>query len=548
MFWTQSVFATGWQDTGRILFLVQQGKNDLALQLYRQHYTAQGIHNYELLHKIALGLLDYGFRQNDPESQLMALFGASVSAHDEAYYILEQSIQSRYPQIQLVSLQALARFQNDQADKTLTRALSSEYLPIRFEAIHQLCLKKHPKAVAQAESLMYKIPKEYASLFPQLYAHIESEASNQILRRLLNHTIEEVRVEAILNIAKKGRDDFLPQIRQLASHVSFSQQEACSYALGVLKDSRSIARLTKLSQSQYPTVALAANQALYRIERHPAALQAITEKALDGQVIAVQILGKIEGTEDTLVQLMKHRDFQVRLNATLSLLEKNDIRCIEGLKDILIHDNRNLAFTSETSPGRVFKTAKGISSASQLLKNDQEAYIKNLKFKENVLTKAQNLPENVFLTLADQLFSTHQHELIATVVNLLEESGSENSVLLLKKYQQQPGAPYIRQYCNLALYRLKEQGPYGESLRLWVKSKQEEELIRFTELPSIEIKNLEAKYKMEPEEISRLLIDTFEAFAEQQDEEGLETLLEAIEHGHKKSKYALAGLLLRATQ
>jgi HEAT repeat protein len=265
--------------SGQILFLLQQGEHEKALKLYQNQFQANGPHDFELLHQIGLRILDFGFRQHDPECQLLALFGASVSAHEDAYYILEESLKSPYPAIQLVALEALARFQNDRADQAMMRALGSSLLEVRYEAAHHLCKKKHPLAVSQTESLMYKTPKAYMALYPPLFALVGDSHATRILRKLLNQPSQKVRLAVILSIAKSQRDDLLPQIRQQASQFHFALQEACAYTLGILKDEESIPKLKKLALSQYPTVALAAHLALYRLGQEDS-IKAIEQAAL----------------------------------------------------------------------------------------------------------------------------------------------------------------------------------------------------------------------------------------------------------------------------
>jgi hypothetical protein len=157
---------------GQILFLAQQGSHEQALKLYQEMAREGGQHDFDLLHQIALQILEDGFRQKDPECQLLALFGASVSANEEAYHILEESLKSKYPEIQLIALQALARFQNDRADLALIRALGADAAQVRIESAHQLCKKRHPQAVGQTESLMYKSPSEFWPIYPPLFAMV----------------------------------------------------------------------------------------------------------------------------------------------------------------------------------------------------------------------------------------------------------------------------------------------------------------------------------------------------------------------------------------
>lgn len=536
------------EESGRIVLLIQQGHHREALDLYTQHYKEGEGHDYELLHRIGLEILNQGFSSNDPEIQLLALFGAGVSAHQDAYPILEGSLRSAHPQIQLVAIHSLATAQHDDADKALNLVMGSRNPIVRLEAVNQLCLKKHPNAVAQTESLMAKMPKQILPLFPQLYAMVGDQQSIRLLRRLLADPSEKVRLAAILSVARYGRDDFLPQLRQLSLQLHFSQQEAAASALGILKDDRSVAQLQRMARSQYPTVSLAASQALHRLGKEEA-LVSVQQAATKGDLFAIHVLGELPGAEQTLAVLAKDPDLQVRINAAIALLKRGQSSCLPGLKEILIKDRRDLVFIETHSPGGAFTSWKALSSGSQVLSEDVAAYVADLQFKEGILEKAkQGLPEADFLTLAALILATGQNEIVPTTIALLEELETEQAINVLKTYQQKIGAPLVRHYCNLALYRLKEEGPYGESLRQWVRGQFGEALIRFLPVIPWQEREGSVRFALTPEEVSGLLVKAFEAFASQQDEAGIELLLEAIRDGNAKNKYALAGLLLRATQ
>lgn len=533
-------------ENGRILFLIQQGQYQKAIELYCETTQLQGTHDFDLLHRMGLSILDFGFRQNDPEIQLLSLFGASISARDDVFYILEDSLKSRYPPIQLVAIQALAKYHQDRADQALLKAMSSSCLPIRLEAAYQLCLKQHPQALSQTECLMYKTSKLLRPIYPQLFVLIENEDATRLMRRMFGNPSEEVRVSAILSAAKHQRDDLLPQIRQQSFYLQCMPQEACAYALGLLKDEQSISKLQKLARSAYPSVALAAHQALYRLGRRDEAREYLESQARQNDVFAITILKDMPESVDLLIELSRNPDRQVRINAILALVEQRHPACLTGLAEILLHDKHDLAFVELHSPGQTLKAWKAVTSASAILKEDVASYIKTLQLKEHVLGKLQEMQETSFLQIAKLLFERQQNDLIPVLVDLLEELDTPGVIQFLKSYQQKPGAPFIRQYCNLALYRLNEPGPYQEQLVQWVKSQNQQDLIRFRPFAPYEFKS--NCYELTPEETSALLVESFEAFATHQDEQGIQVLLDTIKSGNEKNKYALAGLLLRATQ
>jgi hypothetical protein len=531
--------------SGRILFLIQQGEHQQALTLYQNIYQANHAHDYELLHRIGIGILDHGFRQQDPEIQLLTLFGANIAAHEDVYYILEESLKSRLAPIQLVALASLSQIQQDRADQAILRVLGNSHLLVRFEAVNYLCKKKHPQAVNQIESLMFKCPKILLPLFPQLLAKLGDPKSTRILRKLINDPSEDVRKAVILSMAKAGRDDFLPQIRQQALLHHYTQQEASAYALGIFKDGYSLDKLNKLAKSQYPSVILASNWALYQLGQE-SAIEVIEKLAGQGDVFAIAALGSLSDRSEALLKLVDHSNLQVRMNAILALFEQHYSGIYPFAEEIVIRNNRDLGFVSLDSPGGAFQAWKILTGASGIFKEDLEAYKNHLEFRENILNKLRELSAKDFIRLAYKIFAVQQNEMVPLTVELLEDINSIESLECLKIHQQKLGAPLIRNYCNLALYRLGERGSYGEQLCEWVKNHHHIDLIQFRAFDPWEPKK--NNYTLTPIETSRLLVETFETFASNQDQLGIELLIDVIANGHKKNKYALAGILLRATQ
>lgn len=530
----------------KILFSVHQGDLHHALDLYKAYKTERGQHDHELLQQISLSLLDQGFRSSKPEVQLLTIFGAGVSANEQALYILEEGLNHPNPQLQLVALDMLARYQNDRGEEAITRALGAPHLIIRLEALAHLAESRHSNATHQIESLMSKVDDALLPVFPDYFAVVGDAAATRALQKLLVHPKEKVRVSAILTVAEHKRDDLLPQIRRLATHNDLAQQEACAIALGKLHDESLISRLQTMAQSSAPTLRIAALQALYTLGQKQAGKH-IEAMALAQNPFAILPLGKIEGSEETLLTLQKSPQLQVRLNATLALLEKKDRRCLRTIAEILVPDSRGLYFEKMRSMSRGLSYWKAIPSGQQNAGEDPSAYEIALELRENVLIKLADLPQEDFLLVSDALLEHYHFEMIPVLVDLLQQMKTPEAIALLKKHQQKAGAPLIRNYCNLALFNLKEPGPYAQNLRSWITSQQAEDLIQFRPYIPIGQRDILENYQLTPHETSRLLIKAFESFAQTQEDQGIEVLLQALSDGNPKNRYALAGLLLRAS-
>ena len=108
--------------------------------------------------------------------------------------------------------------------------------------------------------------------------------------------------------------------------------------------------------------------------------------------------------------------------------------------------------------------------------------------------------------------------------------------------------PLIRAYCNLALYRMGKEGPYGDYLKEWIDRNKNSEMIRFRPLIPMDKRLGDSPHELTPEDSSRLLIEAYQTLAEKQQGSSIEILLEAMRDGNPKNRYVLAGLLLRTLQ
>lgn len=544
----ESPTSTSTSVTNHILFLMHTGDTAKALKAYKEYVEKTGAHDFELIERIGLILLDQGYRTRDPEIQLLTLYGAGISLNEKALYILEGGITSSQPELQLIALNFLGKYHNDRADEVIHRAMASNFLIIRLEAALQLAASKDPKASAQTEALMSKVDEKLWSVFPQIFAMNGSAQSIKMLRKLMAHSDEGVRIEAILGAAKHGRDDLLPVIRRLASHHEAAQQETSAAALGILRDESSTKRLEQLAKTSNPTVKLAALKALYGFG-HKEARNEVELLARKDDLYAISLLGSMKGSEAALAELLKNESPQIMVNAALALLHLSDPRCLPVIYKILVKDARDLAIVKISSPGKSLSAWRAVPSAQQNFKDNSMVDEVSLHMREAILSQTVELPEKLFLALADEIFERQQNDLVPILVDVLENHPTPAAIELLKKHQQKAGAPLIRNYCNLALYRLKEPGPYADNLRTWVTQQQNVDLIRFRPIVPWNLRSeVETTFKLTPQETSRLLVEAFEAFVSTQDDKGIDMLISVIQSGNSKNKYALIGLLMRAIQ
>lgn len=530
---------------GRILFLMQSGHQDTAIDYYRDYQQQLGEHDFGLLQQIGLQILEQGFRSSDAETRLLAAYGAGIAFHERTLYLLEEGLGSRYPELQLVCLNFLAKYQHVAADEALKQALSSDYLLIRLEGAFHLAKKRSFQAVAQSESLMMKVDPAILPLFPQLFAAAGTAEAMKVMRRLLTHRDEAVRIAAVHCAADYKRDDLLPSIRILMTQHMPAQQEACAYAVGVLKDEISAVKLEKMLRASSSSVRLAACQALYRLGRLNVR-RIVEEFAKENDLFAIALLGEFSGSENLLVELARSPQIHVKANAAIALLKRKDSRCLPFLSEILLKDSRDLAIVTSHSPGKALTAYKIIPSAHENLKELPIGMELSLQLREEIVSEAAQLDHKSFFWLANLILAANQNDLVPVTVEALMTIQTPEAISLLKQHQQKVGAPLIRHYCNLALYKLKEPGPYAELLRSWIVSEQKKDLIQFR--PIVPWNEQSSPYQLSLQETSRLLVNAFAAFTESRESDGIDVLLDAIKEGNTKNKYALAGLLIRAAQ
>ncbi len=536
-------------DCRHVLYLMHSGEFEKSFSEYQEIFKQNNKHDFETLQQMALSILQNGAKSEDPEIQQLTMFGAGLAASNASIDILEIGISSPIVQTQLTSLHFISFLHDDRTDQLLSKAMSSEFLPTRMQAAYNMAIRKHPHAIGQIESLMYRLPPFLKPYFPSLFAIVGTPDAMTYLKKFLNDSISDVRIEAILSIAHYRRDDLLVPLRQKINVTNIGELEACCFALGQLKDISCKDRMIKLSTSSSDNVKIAASKALYALGEKSAKVN-IEYLAKNNNPHAIAALAEVEGSEDLLASFLDSKDLQIRINAAAALLKKRDSRSINGLKEIFIRDFRDIGFQPSFSIGRSMMCWKVISSATQRSKDPTIDLSMSLGIRESILKETLDLSEEDFLQVANMIFDNQQNDLVPYLVTLLENLGSDNAKALLKEQAKKTGAPLIRDYCNLALFKLKEEGPYEKHITSWLKNQNRAELIQ---LNPIQQQNKKSKkednlYLLTSEETTRLLIEIYTTLAGNQNEKNIMTVIDAIKTGNRKNMYALAGLLMRATE
>lgn len=171
--------------------------------------------------------------------------------------------------------------------------------------------------------------------------------------------------------------------------------------------------------------------------------------------------------------------------------------------------------------------------------------MKSALLRQELLAQAVELPEACFLELAHLIFDKQENCLIPLLVELLANHRSVGSIALLREIEQKAGAPLVRNYCSLALYKLGESGPFEERLIDWLEQNEKTMIIHVKEEQEEE---RQTRFTLTAEESCRFFIEALDGLLSRQSHKGVETLIHTIAYGNPKNRYALAGLLIRTTE
>ncbi|NGX30710.1 MAG: hypothetical protein K940chlam8_00059 [Chlamydiae bacterium] len=527
-------------DSHRIFFCAKTHEFKKALDVYSESYTE---HNPHLLIRLAKSLLEEGLHHDDVNIQLLSVFAAQIAGFEKAASLLQKALLSSFPQVQLAALHALGSFDSEEAIETIKKAFLSNYFLVRIEACYILAQKKRLESLEQIESLFHKSPKELKPYFCKLFAFLGTQSSLKYLKSALVSNKTPMRLQAILQSALFERREMIPFIKQILTHPNFKEQECAIFALSYLKDEGAINTFKSLLHSPFENVRLAASFALYQLGIE--ATSPIFHLAKQDNTFALQLLGKIEHSNALLLEKLHSKNVQVRFNAFLALLEKKEVECLTFVKQFLLQEEYNFGFYPTFSPGGSMQSINVCQVDTKFLQNPQLQEV-SFQTKLYILTKLFEYPEEAFLPIAKTLLNSNETSLIPVVVAMLETLKSEKAIQLLKKQATKIGAPFVRIYCVLALFKLKEKGPYFDTLKTWLEKHLIQDFIQLK--PQEQTLPFEQKYELTVEETSQLLIEATLTIAQHDQKGALDLLLNALGKTKEENRYALAGLLMKALE
>ncbi|MCH9613892.1 MAG: hypothetical protein SP1CHLAM54_09010 [Chlamydiia bacterium] len=521
------------------LFLLKNGKTDVAIN----RILEKEVLDFDVLKRLATILIEQGAKSGDPETELLALYGAMYGGHPFSMDICHTTLSSPHPYTQMATIQFLGSLQDDRGQELLMSCFSSPHLQIRMEAAYQLAREKNRLATPMIEALINLLPPFFKAHFPELLALIGTDEATATLKRLARDPFLHVRLSTFLTAAQYGRDDFLPLIRALATHSNVAEKEAACTALGVLADSTMIPRLQTLSRDLEETVRLAACRALTRLG-DPSYESTIIKEALNKNLFAITLLRDSYEGRTALASLIYDPNIEVRINAAIALLSLKDPRAAAPLLELLISDERDLGlypFYSQGGSLMYWRIAPSITHLSK--KFEQDLMTLTLNIKEKLLMQCLELSEPVFLKICRTIENRGELPLVPLATHLIENLATPSAIDFLKESASKVGHPLIRTYATIALTRLNVEGPYRERLHQFVLQNIRGELIQLRPiLPWHEDKK--TSFDLTPKENSALLIEALLTLASDHSERTIRLLLRMIRDGHPKNRAALSGILL----
>ena len=350
----------------QIAYIAKNISIEKGIDLYLQHFEEIKKHNTTSLRSIANTILLSGVESHDPKIQIMTLFAAKMARAEHLTFNISSLIKSPYFEVQQTTIDTLSSFENENAIQTLFQAFSSDFLFTRLQAAYILAEQKRLNALNQIEALMHKSPIEIKPYFCELFAKVGGGYGLQILQGAMTDPNAIVKAQAIIHAAINQREELKGPIMQAATHTSPIEQESASFAMGIMGIEEGIPILKNLQQSSSPFVAMAAANSLYHLGQLEAR-KTIENFAKEDDLFALGLLGSIHEVKPLLYEKLLSPDLDVRINATIGLLQQKQQIPLHYILEALFINYRGISYSLSYSSAHTLHALKTMPNYEVLI-------------------------------------------------------------------------------------------------------------------------------------------------------------------------------------
>jgi HEAT repeat protein len=533
----------------QILYLFSKGAHVKGLKKYKEYYVLSKDHDYTLLREMSLMIVENGISKGTEIDSLLSLIAMEIAGEDNFSHHLSKLIHSNYFPVQAKTLSLLRRIDNEYSDQLIKSCLSSNFIMLRLEALSILVQKHHNTAIGQVEALMNMVHKAYHPVFVDFYALSGTKYAISVLKKMMSDSDLNLGLATIIAAKNYRIEELIPNLRNSLTHTSSIIQESAANTLGAFHDSHAISKLEATLKSKHEETRLSALFALYNMGQKKRKDE-IIQLAKKGNLFAISILPKIEGSEKTLHEIYYSDDNELRINSAIALLEQKDPLCLPVIKDLITLDTGAFYLQAVPSPGRAFTSIKLLPLAGLNKQMIAPAQGGTAQMQAGLFAKCIDLPREKFMHVVDDIFRMKRNSLVPVAISLLENFNDEASIAYLLKKSSTPGAPFIRTSCHLSLWKSTHKEIHKTAINSWLKKYGKHEMITVSQKKSS--KNNDeyslTGYELSLEEKSHLLIGSFLNLAASREKCGLDSILDAMIDGHEKNRIPLAGVLLKTIQ
>lgn len=515
------------------LNLMRKGQTSQAFELLANADEVQE----EVVVQVADSLLRSGLTSKNPDIQLAALFGASLSQSSDLVRYALVGLQSSSPEVQLAALSLLPSGNAREAEQHLKDSLRSDFLLIRLEALWLMASLRIPSAYDQLEALYAKMPDEVRALLLPLFAQEGSSRSQDFLSHILRSSSKELQAPALFALATIPTREKSP-----LSNPPFldplTLESFLAYA-ATHKDSVPTETIEQYTKHANEFVRLAALNVL--AQNNYASQQKL--EALQNPYASALLATLPLSDNSSLYRALNHPEEAIRINAGLALLAHKKAESFPVIIEILKSHSEDSFFVPNRSPGGtmcIWMTTPALS-----IDGDKQSYAQeqSLRFREQVLVNSLSLPEKQFLQIADCVAKSAP-DLIPLLSNLLENKSSEQSKEWLKKTYQESTSILMRLYAAKSLVVLREEGPWTKNLIDWLESQKGLQLFRPRPLLPWFAQPEPKLQELTLDERARLSMDALSALIQSNEPGCRKLLLNWMKSTDLKTQLLLAGILL----